>query len=231
MKIFIGQVVSACKAHLPVDHGDLPVVAVVQEQVEAGRERVEHAALDPILFRALYEIRVDKAEAPHVIIEHPDFNAGFGPLCQHVPDLMPALGILDRVVFHKDEFLRLSQIPLLCFEPLFSVIKILDNCLFIDRISRLTADILHNAAQAPVSCHGSFSHIPIGRQHRQEESVNIFVTLAHPERVPVEADQQIERSSEDRQEQDHEHPGHTDGSCLMASVDLQHQNRSQYPYQ
>ena len=58
VEVLFRQVIAAGKTDFAVDHSDLAMVAVIQEHVEAGGKRIEHAALDPVAFRALYEIRI-----------------------------------------------------------------------------------------------------------------------------------------------------------------------------
>ena len=219
MEILVGEVVAARIADLAVNYRDLSVVAVVQEQVESRCERIEHAALDPVTLRALDEVRVDKAKASHVIVEHSYFYARFCSLRQDVPHLVPALRVFDRVVFHENELLGLGKISLLCLETFLAVVKIFDLGVLVDRVSRLLSDVVHQSAQTSVFLRGVFGHVFVGRQHGQQDLVDIFIALAHFERMSVETDQKIERRSEDRQHHDHVHPCHSDRGRLVVSVD------------
>ena len=224
VEILVGQVVPSRIADFSVNYRDLSVVAVVQEQVESRGKGIEHAALDPVALRALDEIRVDKAEAPHVIVEHSDLYARFYSLRQDVPHLVPALRVFDRVVFHENELLGLGKISLLCLEPFLAVVKIFYLGVLVDRVSRLLADVVHQSAQTAVFLCGIFGHVFVCRQHGHQNLVHILIALAHFERMSVEADQKIERRSEDRQHHDHVHPCHSDRCRLMISVDCKYKD-------
>ena len=110
------------------------MIAVVQENIKAGTERIENAARYTKFLRALDKVLVDKADTSHIVIEDADFDAGFHPLHQDIPDRVPALGVLDRMVLHEDEFLRLCHVLLLRFDSLGRVVKILNLCILIHRI-------------------------------------------------------------------------------------------------
>ena len=140
---------------------------------------------------------------------------------------MPAGRVFDRVILHEDELLCFGQIPLLRLESFLAVVKIFDLGVLIDRISRLAADIIHYSAQTSVSCSRVFCFLFVLRQHRHEDLVDVLIAGAHTQRMSVHPDQKIESRSEDRQQHDHQHPGHADRGGLTASVYDKNQESTQ----
>ena len=135
MEIFIGQVITACKPDLAVYDGDLAVVAVIEEKIEAGSKGIEDTALEAEGLHLLYEIRVDKADAAHIIIEDAHFHAGLCALDENLLDLVPALCVLDRMVFHENKAFCFCQFLQLGIQSLQSIVVIGDLSIFIDRIT------------------------------------------------------------------------------------------------
>ena len=191
MEILVCQVVASGIAHLSVDHGDLAVIAVVQKDVKAGAEGIENTALNAIFLCALDKVLVDEADTSHVIIEDADFDACLHPFRQDIPDRVPALGVLDRMVLHEDIFLRLCHIPFLCFDSLDRVVKILNVSIFIYRIRGVAPDIIHDAGKVPVLLFYPSKRLPVVRQHREKDFVDINISLAHLQGVPVQTDQKV----------------------------------------
>ena len=76
---------------ITIDDGNLAVLAVVEERVEARRKGVEYLRPDPLRLETIHEVGVHKSDGAHVIVENTDFHTGFCPLRQDVPDRMPAL--------------------------------------------------------------------------------------------------------------------------------------------
>ena len=223
MEIFVGEIISPCVTYPAVDDRDLAVVAVVEEQVQAGQEGIEHTALDPIAFRTFDKVHIDKAQAPHIIIKDPDLDPGFSPLCQNVPDRVPALRVLDGMVLHENEFLRFGQILFLGFDSLQGIVIILDPGILIDRKSGMAADIFYDSAQVRVPCPRVPGFFLSRRQDGEQDLVYVLEPPAHFITGPVQADEQVEQRPEDRQRHDHEHPCHADRRCFIARVNGKHQ--------
>ena len=227
VEVLISQVISARIAHFAVDDRNLAVIAVVEEQVESGCEGIEYAALNAILLRALYEVRIDKAKASHVIVKDADLYAGLDSFCKDVADLMPALRVLNGVILHEDKLLRLCHILFLGLDAFLRIVKIFDLRILIDRVACIAPDVIDDTAKPSVSLPCIFCLLFSVRQHGEEDLVDILISLAHLERVAVETDHHIKRCSEDRNEQDHQHPGHTDRCGLVASVNAEHNHRAE----
>ena len=227
VEILVGQVVAAGKAHLAVDDRDLAVVAVVEEEVQAGAEGIEDTALDPVFLCSFYKIRIDEAQTPHVVVEDTYLDARAGPLLEDLLQLMPALRVLDGVVFHENEVLCLCQVSLLGLETLFAVVVVGDLRIGIDGVARLSLNIADQSVQPAVSLLHLCCHFLIAGQHGQQDLVDLIVSDPHFPGVAVQADQQVKRRPEDGRQHDQHDPGHPDRCRLVAAVDSQHQGHGQ----
>ena len=127
MEVFVRQVVASGKSHLPVDDGDLPVVAVVEEHVCQGPHGIEHAALDPQGVQLLYKICADETDGAEVIVKDADFHAFLHLFRQDVHDAPEGPGRFNGVVFHEDKALRLPEILKLGFQPVRGVLVVGDR--------------------------------------------------------------------------------------------------------
>ena len=136
---------------------------------------------------------------------------------------MPALSIFDGMVLHKDELLCLCHILFLRFDTLGSVVKILHLRIHVNRIPGLAPDIFYDTAKPAVSRFRLLRFFLSFGKQREKSLVDIRISLAHLQRMPIETDQQIERCPENRNNQNHQHPGHTDRCSLVAAVNAQHE--------
>ena len=107
IKIFVCEIVAAGKPDLSVNHRNLAVIPVVQKEIQARCKRIENAAANAKRFHPFDKIRIDKPDRAHIIVKYAHLNAGPRPLLQHTLDPLPRLGILDRMVFHKNKLLCL----------------------------------------------------------------------------------------------------------------------------
>ena len=227
VEIFIGQVVSAGEADTSVDHGDLPVIPVVQEDVQSGCERIENTAFDADGFQAGDEILVDETDRPHVVIEYADLHAGADAFFQDLLDAVPGFGVFDRMVFHENEMLRFFHFRFLRCETGCSIVIIFDVGIRINGISCKPAYIIRDAGQLRIEffhgCRGFGSRCSMRsfRQLRQKDIIDIPVTLPHFVRLCIEPDDQIDAQTDDRCCHDENDPGHADAGGLVHAVDAE----------
>ena len=183
MKIFVGHVVAARKSDLSVDDRDLPVVAVVLECLKNRKYRIEHAALNALGNELLPKIAVDKDDAPEVVIDEADLDALRRLLTQNLMDLLKCESVLNRVILHKNERLRISQRFLLRLErrhgirikgdlriPIDRVaLRVPAVCLYVPRHARKRRVFLLNLPDQPRAV----------RQGRQQDVVDLGVPALH----------------------------------------------------
>ena len=131
------------------------------------------------------------------------------------------------MVLHKDELLGFCKILFLRLQSLGGVVIILDLCIFIDRISCLPADVVHDPSETAVPLSCLFRSFLVGRQHWHKDLIDVFIPPAHRKGMSVQSDQQIEDCPENGQQHDHQHPCHADRSSLVTSVNAKDQKRPQ----
>ena len=119
VKVLVCQIVTAGKAHLTINDGNLPVIPVVHKNIEYRHQGIEYPALDAQLFHSFDKSRADEAHAAHVVVQQPHFHPLPDLLHQNLLQAVEGLGVLNGVVLHKDKVFRLPQGLLLGFQPLF----------------------------------------------------------------------------------------------------------------
>ena len=68
VKVFLRQIVAPGEAHLSVNDGDLPVIPVVQENVQQGKGGVEGTAGDAFLAQPFGEHHVHLAYGADIVV-------------------------------------------------------------------------------------------------------------------------------------------------------------------
>ena len=227
VEVLVGDVVAASKANMAVDHGNLAVVAVVKEEVEARHEGVEHLGLDALGLEALHEVGVDEADGAHVVIEDAHLDARADALLQNVLDGPPALGILDGVVLHKDEVLGAAQLLLLRLDTLGGVIVVGDGRVVIQRVRGGLAQVAGDVCRAVIHLVKAREGCRSVRQQGEELRVNLLKALAHPKRAAVQARKQIEARAKDGQRHDGDDPGHLHGRRRAVVIYVEDEHRAQ----
>ena len=210
VKVFIRKIVPACEPDLSVNDRDLSVIPVIQENVQARSERIEHAAFDSLLIHTPDKIRGDESDAPHVIIEKTYFNALLHLRDENFLDAVEGLGILYGMVFHENEILRLPHLTKLCLKAVARFGIIFHIRIPVRRIS----GILFHIGRHPAERHFLFGHAPgqitVMSEFRQKYCVDSPESFPHPCRVRIQTDQQIKRKAEKRREKDQYDPWHFD---------------------
>ena len=110
MEIFVRQIITAGIAHFTVYDGDLPVIPVIEEQIQKGLRRIEAAAPDPGFVQLCRIAPAGGADGAQVIIHQPHFHTLPGFPLQDLPDLPEGFPILQDEIFHENEGFRLFQI-------------------------------------------------------------------------------------------------------------------------
>ena len=80
VEIFVCQIIASRKTNLPVDHGDLAVIAVIQKQVQTREKRIEYPAFNTLCLCSFHKIHVDKAQASHIVVKNAHFDARAHPV-------------------------------------------------------------------------------------------------------------------------------------------------------
>ena len=117
------------------------MVAVVQEEVQANLERIEDTAPDAFGLHELDEVGIDEADASHIVVEDTDFDACLYAVFQDLLDGLPALSVLDRMVFHEDELLGFAELLFLSFYAFGRIVVVFDQNVFICRESCAVLEI------------------------------------------------------------------------------------------
>ena len=141
VEILVRQIVAAREPDFAVDHRNLPVVAVVDEEIQSHIHRVEDPALDPHRLHLIDEAVSDVAHASDIVVEEADFDALFHLCREHLKDPSEGDRVLDRVVFHENELLRLPEFMKLRLKPLRAVIVEDDVRVMIERVAGEVADV------------------------------------------------------------------------------------------
>ena len=219
VKIFVCKIISAGEADFAVDHGDLAVIAVIEEEIQTRNERVENTALQAVGPGPFDKVHVDKAKAAHVIVKNTHIHAGFGALLKNLQHLMPGFRVLNGMVLHENKALRLCEFFLLGFKPLQSVIVISDLGILINRITGIFPDVMDDTPEpAVLRFHTMFRHFVV-RQHGKQDLIDLHIASSHFQGVSVQTDQKIQDRSHNGHKHDQHDPGHTYGCCLVTAID------------
>ena len=125
------------------------------------------------------------------------------------------------MILHENKVLRFCQFLFLRLQSLQSIIIIGHPCIFIDRVSRIFPDILHNTGQSAGPGAGTPEYVLVFRQQRKKLFVQPYIALSHLYCIAVEADQKIQHCPDNRQDQDQYDPGHPDRRRPVTAIDHQ----------
>ena len=109
--VFIRRIDAAGISHLPVDHHDLLMVAVIE--VKAGYKamgRAEYRRLNTLCPQGFIIVVGNLEKAAHVVIQEAHLHplVRFSP--QYAVDPRPQLPLRHNEIFHQDKPLRLFQV-------------------------------------------------------------------------------------------------------------------------
>ena len=227
VEILIGEIVATGEADPVIDNGNLPVITIIQEEVRSRCEGIKHTAVNAETLHLLHEIRRDEADGTHIIIEHTHMNAGLHTLDEHLLDAPPGFLILDGMVLHEDEMLRLPKIAKLRLEALRRIIVILYIRVPIHRIEGIILKIPGDGARCRILL---FQCLQIRRicgilQRREQHLVDFLVALPHLPRRHIETDQEVQHDTKHRERHDENDPRHLHRARLMLPVDDEHHDQ------
>ena len=100
--VLVGKIDAARVADLPVDDGDLAVIAVVVHGRDDGDEGVELDAVDAHLAHGVVIVEMDLAHAADVVVHEMDFDPLFHLAGQNVEDGIPEFPLLDDEELEED---------------------------------------------------------------------------------------------------------------------------------
>ena len=147
VKILICQVITACVPNLSVNHRNLSVVTVIQEHIKSRKQRIEYPAGNSFRFQFSRKAQIYESDRAHVIIEHPDLYSCFHPFFQHRLYPAPCIFILNCMILHENELLRLCKIRKLRLQSFDRFIKISHIRILIHRITRISFYIIRNISR------------------------------------------------------------------------------------
>ena len=150
IKIFICQIVAACKTNLSINDRNLSVIPVIHKYIDKRYDFIENPALYAVAFHLLHKIRIDKAHTANIIINQTDFHTFLCLLKENTFHARKGLRILNGMVFHKNKFLRLLQCFLLSFKAINRFRIKFQIRVVIHRISRRMTDIMRHISCLPV---------------------------------------------------------------------------------
>ena len=227
VKVLLRQIVAPGKAHLAVNDGDLPMIPVVQEDVQQGKGRVEGPAGNALLHQPFGEEHIHLAHGADIIVQKPDFH----PLCpladENILDFPEAGAVLHNEILHEDEFLRLLQIGLHGLEGILCLGVEMHGGVFIHGPAGAVPKIpgligagqvnFLQLLQCGVSPGGNLVlHIlPDGPE-----------PLAHAG-IAQHLNHQIQAQTHHRQHQNQHDPGHLHGGVGVLAVQAQHHQNTQ----
>ena len=228
VKILICQVITACVPNLSVNHRNLSVVTVIQEHIKSRKQRIEYPAGNSFRFQFSRKTQIDESDRSHVIIEHPDLYTCLHPFLQNRLDPAPCIFILNCMIFHENELLRLRKISKLRLQSFDRFIKINHIRILIHRITRISFYIIGNISRFRIWCIQTLQYFFVLRQKRQKLLINLFVAHPHLPGSAVQTDQKIECHSKNRQCQDQDDPRCLHRGSLISSIYFQNQYDGKY---
>ena len=108
--IFLSDIEAAHIGNPVVDHHDLPVVAVIDTQMEPAQQcREELGGLDSLSIQLL-PVALAHGAAAHGVKQDAHLHALRRLLCQHIFDTVEQHIVFDNVVLNMNKFLRLMDI-------------------------------------------------------------------------------------------------------------------------
>ena len=108
--VFIRQIDAAVEGGLPVDHQDLPVIAVVIMGGDKGLDGGKHFALNAKRSKPPGVVMGQGRQLTGAVVEHTDLHALFGLPRQDLQDLAPHFPLIHDEVLQEDEPLCLLQL-------------------------------------------------------------------------------------------------------------------------
>ena len=147
IKILICQVITARISNFSVNHRNLSVITVIQEHIKSRKQWIEYPAGNPFRFQFSCKTQIDESDRSHVIIEHPDLYTCLHPFLQNRLDPAPCIFILNCMIFHENELLRLRKISKLRLQSFDRFIKINHIRILIHRITRISFYIIGNISR------------------------------------------------------------------------------------
>ena len=147
VKILICQVITTCVPNLYVNHRNLSVVTVIQEHIKSRKQRIEYPAGNSFRFQFSRKAQIYESDRAHVIIEHPDLYSCFHPFFQHRLYPAPCIFILNCMILHENELLRLCKIRKLRLQSFDRFVKISHIRILIHRITRISFYISRNISR------------------------------------------------------------------------------------
>ena len=108
--VLIREIDTPGKGSVSVNHGNLPVIPVVQHDREHRNKWIKYLAANPTAFQAHTKIGRQGIHAPDVIVDQPDIQTHPRLLLQNIQNPLPHLAIIDDKILHKNEMLCLLQL-------------------------------------------------------------------------------------------------------------------------
>ena len=110
--VFVREVDPAREGCMPVDHKNLPVIAVIQEDRRRRDKPVEHDTLDPKGAHFFEVAHREGADRTDVVVYEADIHALLHLLLQNVQNAVPHLAFCDDEVLDEDKVLCLLKLLL-----------------------------------------------------------------------------------------------------------------------
>ena len=226
-KVFIRKVVAADIAHLAVDDRSLPVIPVVQEQVNHRHSGVEHPAADAVLAQPSGKAQIYKAKAADVVVHQPHLDPLTRLAYQNFPYLLKGRIVRHNEIFHEDEFLGLFQIRFHGLQRFRPVAQIADVGIFVHRPVFMDGKIVKLVAGSAV-----FRFQPCQHRLVLGKAALYFLpeaadTLPRPAWVAQNVEQQKQAQAHHRSRQNQHDPRHFHGSRSVSAVQAKHHHDAQ----
>ena len=208
VKILVRQIVTSGEAHLSVDDGDFAVIPVVQEQVHQRNNRIEHSALNAQRSHLPNELIVDKGDAAHVIVEDSNIQTFLSFFRQYLFNFPEGFQILDGVIFHKDELLRLPKLFFLFFQCICCIRKELNIAVGIYRKRAMSADVPSLICDGKIHGFHLRKDVILLGQKPKQHPVDLFEAHAHFPSGSIQSHDQIDQGARHGKGQQQNKPGH-----------------------
>ena len=226
-KVFVRKVIAADIAHLAVDDRGLPVIPVVQEQVNHRHGGIEHPAADAVLAQPSGKAQIHKAEAADVIIHQPHLDPLTRLAHQNFPDFLKGRIVRHDEIFHENELFSLFQIRFHGFQRLRPVAQVADTGIFVHWPVFMDGKIVKLVAGGAV-----FRFQPCQHRLVLGKAALYFLpeaadTLPRPARVAQNVEQQKQAQAHHRSRQNQHDPRHFHGSRSVSAVQAKHHHDAQ----
>ena len=160
--VLVGDIYSACDAHVSVNDKYLSVVTVVLHRRYHRAERVENQRFYALFSHFLLVSERQGELAAHAVIDESDLYALRDLFEKYLDDLLPHLAVVNDEILHKDELFRLAKLFKHDGELCLAEREIDRIGVPVCGVAAVMVDISHHFLKIPVLRLDSVHQCPVG---------------------------------------------------------------------